>query len=297
MMPTTFETNYHCNSFAMCGKASTVEDGDKILLPPSALHTLAHMNVEWPMLFRISNDSLNRSTHCGVLEFTSEEGRCYVPYWMMENLCLGEGSLVTVTNVSLPKATYAKFRAQNVDFLEIDNHRAVLEVTLRKYTCLTKGDIIQITYADKNYGLEVTDLKPNNAVSIIETDMNTEFDEPVGYKESKFAAHERGDKAGSTDGDGASHTPVERTLQKAKVETKNTSELTSFKVFGGTARRIDGKAIKAGESKEEDNEETEEKTAGEAASGSVFQRKSLIGSKYSKRKSAATAFSGTAHKL
>ena len=43
-------------------------------------------------------------------------------------------------NVSLAKATFVKFRAQSCDFLEISNHRAVLEVTLRKFTCLTEGD-------------------------------------------------------------------------------------------------------------------------------------------------------------
>ena len=53
---------------------------------------------------------------------------------------LEEGQLISVKNVSLAKATFVKFRAQSCDFLEISNHRAVLEVTLRKFTCLTEGD-------------------------------------------------------------------------------------------------------------------------------------------------------------
>jgi len=34
------------------------------------------------MLFKLINKSRNRETHCGVLEFVAEEGRCYLPYWV-----------------------------------------------------------------------------------------------------------------------------------------------------------------------------------------------------------------------
>lgn len=82
------------------------------------------MNVEYPMLFKLTNLDLQRSTHCGVLEFSAEEGRCYIPFWMMQNLMLNEGALITVRNVTLPKAKFVKFRAQSCDFLEISNPRA-----------------------------------------------------------------------------------------------------------------------------------------------------------------------------
>ncbi len=64
----------------------SVDDGDKIYLPPSALDKLARMNVEYPMLFCITNEAVGKRTHCGVLEFTAEEGWCYLPYGVMENL-------------------------------------------------------------------------------------------------------------------------------------------------------------------------------------------------------------------
>lgn len=31
-------------------------------------------------MFEIFND--NKKTHCGVLEFTAEEGKCILPYWV-----------------------------------------------------------------------------------------------------------------------------------------------------------------------------------------------------------------------
>ena len=84
-----FETQYSCFSAAMAGRTG-IDEGDKILLPPSALDVLARMNVEYPMLFELRNDALGKKTHCGVLEFSAEEGRCYMPFWMMQNMLVRE---------------------------------------------------------------------------------------------------------------------------------------------------------------------------------------------------------------
>lgn len=85
--PSVFETNYNCTSTAAAG--ANIDEGDKIYLPPSALDRLARMNVEYPMLFAVTNEAVEKRTHCGVLEFTAEEGWCYMPYGMMENLLVG----------------------------------------------------------------------------------------------------------------------------------------------------------------------------------------------------------------
>eukprot|EP00588_Corethron_pennatum_P009706 CAMPEP_0194272462 /NCGR_PEP_ID=MMETSP0169-20130528/6029_1 /TAXON_ID=218684 /ORGANISM="Corethron pennatum, Strain L29A3" /LENGTH=385 /DNA_ID=CAMNT_0039015133 /DNA_START=72 /DNA_END=1229 /DNA_ORIENTATION=- len=177
-----FEEQYHCYSVAHADKAH-LEGGDKILLPPSAFDTLARMSVEYPMLFRLESPHHGTATHCGVLEFTAKEGYCNIPFWMMQNLLIEEGSVLTCTNVSLPKATLIKLRPQHVDFLEISNPRAVLEHALRSYSCVTKGDVICLPYNNKNYHLELKEVQPQDAACIIETDCNVEFDAPVGYVE------------------------------------------------------------------------------------------------------------------
>jgi len=135
------------------------------------------------MLFRLRADHTVRSTHCGVLEFTAEEGTCYIPFWMMQNLLIQEGDVISVNNVSLPKATMIKVKPQHVDFLEISNPKAVLEFALRNFSCVTKGDVIQIPYNSKNYQFELIEVEPQDAACIIETDCNLEFEAPVGYKE------------------------------------------------------------------------------------------------------------------
>jgi ubiquitin fusion degradation protein 1 len=139
------------------------------------------------MLFRLSSNT-DKMTHCGVLEFTAEEGTCYIPFWMMQNLLIEEGAVITITNVSLPKATFVKLQPQHVDFLEISNPRAVLEHALRNFSCVTKGDVIQIPYNNKNYHFALKDVQPQDAACIIETDCNVDFDAPVGYQEPVLPA-------------------------------------------------------------------------------------------------------------
>lgn len=53
-----------------------------VIMPPSALEMLTRLNVEYPMLFKLTNHIRKRQTHCGVLEFVADEGKIYIPYWV-----------------------------------------------------------------------------------------------------------------------------------------------------------------------------------------------------------------------
>jgi ubiquitin fusion degradation protein 1 len=327
----------------MAGK--DVDEGDKIFLPPSALDRLARMNVEYPMLFEITNTMIGKKTNCGVLEFSAEEGWCYMPFGMMQNLavsehltsmspslpliCSGqhiqvdEGSLVSVKNVSLAKATFVKFRAQSVDFLEVSNPRALLEVSLRKFTCLTVGDTICIPYSGKRFYLDVREVQPNGAASIIETDCNVDFEEPLGYKDSKYAKYEQEAKekqekrAAEGASGGAANSVgggVVRPVQKARAEPTDAEKAAeaAFKPFTGSAKRIDGKLTAAAQEAKAaglpppSGTTTNSSAGGSAGSSMKAESKedivvptfqSRIGDKYSKKKVAASAFTGTAYKL
>ncbi|CAH1731090.1 unnamed protein product [Aphis gossypii] len=202
-----------------------VERGGKIIMPPSALDILTRLNINYPMLFKLTNKKSNRQTHCGVLEFIADEEKIYIPYWMMKNLLLDEGDVVQVESVSLEVATFSKFQPQNSEFLDITNQKAVLENCLRNFACLTTGDIIAIKYNQKVYEMCVLETKPGNAVSIIECDMNVEFAAPVGYQEPK---HEKKPAAEEMMIDPADLMP----------------EPTGFVAFKGSGNRLDGKKKK-----------------------------------------------------
>lgn len=95
-----FLRSYKAYSPAFFGK-NDINKGNKIILPSSALHELARLSISYPMMFMISNPQMAKKTYCGVLEFSAEEGLCYLPYWMMNNLYLEEGSEIILRNVTL----------------------------------------------------------------------------------------------------------------------------------------------------------------------------------------------------
>lgn len=56
--------------------------GGKVFLPPSALNKLTMLHITYPMIFELINGQADKMTHAGVLEFTAEEGRIYLPQWV-----------------------------------------------------------------------------------------------------------------------------------------------------------------------------------------------------------------------
>ncbi|PVH18053.1 uncharacterized protein CXQ87_000966 [Candidozyma duobushaemuli] len=163
--------------------------GGKIFLPPSALNKLTMLHIRYPMLFELTNEGSDKKTHSGVLEFVAEEGRVYIPQWMMETLELQPGSLVKIANHDLPNGQFTKLEPQSVDFLEISDPKAVLENALRKFSTLTINDIIEIDYNDTRYGIKVLEARPESdskGICVVETDLETEFAPPVGYVEPEY---------------------------------------------------------------------------------------------------------------
>ncbi|KAA8549290.1 hypothetical protein F0562_000974 [Nyssa sinensis] len=221
----TFEQNYRCYPVSFIEKP-LLEKGDKIIMPPSALDRLAYLQIDYPMLFRLSNPSAGRVSHCGVLEFIADEGLIYVPYWMMENMLLQEGDIVHVKNASLSKGTFVKLQPHTKDFLDLSNPKAILETTLRSYSCLTTGDTIMVPYNNKKFYIDIVETKPSPAISIIETDCEVDFAPPLDYKEPEKPAR-------STL---SNKTPPE-------VQEERARKIAKFSPFTGSARRLDGKSL------------------------------------------------------
>lgn len=56
-----------------------------------------------------------------------------------------------------------------------------LEASLRKFSCMTVGDTICLKYNNKNFLLDVREVKPSPAACIIETDCEVDFEAPPDY--------------------------------------------------------------------------------------------------------------------
>ena len=176
----TFYNRYKVFSYtsARPNKKSELNASGKILLPNSTLLTLSQMNITFPITFQIQKyRDGSVTTHCGVLEFTANEGQCIIPEWLMKRLKCKDGEYVELRTVNLPKAQFIKLKPEKFEFFEIPNYKTVMEKELNKYSILTVGDDIVITFNKKEYVLNVSEVKPGNrAVNIVETDVTVDFD-------------------------------------------------------------------------------------------------------------------------
>jgi len=157
--------------------------------------------------------------------------------------------------------------------------------------------------------LEVREVDPGGAASIIETDCNVDFDEPVGYKDSKYAEYERvaaEKKRQHQNGTGAAGEgltqdtpPQKRILQKAE-QVDEVEEKPTFVPFAGSAKRIDGKSVTTDSSASTTAENSKVATESSAPQQQYYTapaRKSLVGKKWSKTGSTMSAFGGKGNSL
>lgn len=162
--------------------------GGKVFLPPSALDKLTRLHITYPMLFELINGREEKLTHAGVLEFIAEEGKIYLPQWLMNTLLLEPGDLIQIKSTDLPPGRLVKLQPQSPTFLDISDPRAVLENAFRNFACLTKGDIFTFSYNDQTYDIAVLEIKPDtdqHAIVTMETDLEVDFATPVGYEPPK----------------------------------------------------------------------------------------------------------------
>ena len=181
-----FDEYYRCYPVIMMAgpDKSSANFGGKIFLPSSALDKLTRLHIAYPMLFELINGQEDKKTHAGVLEFTAEEGRVYVPNWIMDTLSLEPGDLLQIKSTDLPPGKFIKLEPQSPAFLEISDPRAVLENAFRSFSCLSKNDTFQFHYNDQTFDVKVLEIKPDNAhhsIVTMETDLEVDFAPPVGY--------------------------------------------------------------------------------------------------------------------
>ena len=106
----------------------------------------------------------------------------------MQTLLLEPGDLVQIKSTDLPPGRFIKLQPQSPSFLDISDHRAVLENAFRNFACLNVGDVFTFAYNDQVYEMAVLETKPENpkkAIVVMETDLEVDFATPVGYEEPK----------------------------------------------------------------------------------------------------------------
>ena len=108
---------------------------------------------------------------------------------MMKTLLLDEGSLLNLKSTTLALGQFIKIQPQSPNFLSIHDPKAVLEMSLRNFSALTKGDIIEISYNNQIYEIAVLQVRAHGAtdesttICVVETDIEVDFATTLGYIE------------------------------------------------------------------------------------------------------------------
>jgi ubiquitin fusion degradation protein 1 len=216
-----------------------IDLSNSIILPPSALGKLSVMknfgDSKNPILFRILNIELNISTHCGVVEFTAEEGICYIPSNMFEKLCLMEGQTVNIRNVELKPGTFIKLQPHLTEFINNQNPKTILEYNLRNYFCVTEGDTISVKFRNKIYKIDIVQCKPAKAIRTLNCDIEVDFDPPKDYKEPTIVNN-------SIKGKGSIRFKSDDIPVKEMTEEEKRKQIEDKK-FCGHHFRMDGKGV------------------------------------------------------
>lgn len=163
----------------------TVNDGDKITLPVSALEELNPQNAHelgvftFALSYRNDDDASMQLTHAGVLEFVAEEGTVGLPPKVAASLFRSaNGSTrqlpdaIQVKFVRLEKGKFASLQPRGAGFgdREID-FKKILERSLKAHTTLTVGDVLFVRHGKETFEVLVAELQPESAVNILNTDL------------------------------------------------------------------------------------------------------------------------------
>ena len=100
----------------------------------------------------------------------------------MHDLNLTGEEKIVLRIATLPKATKLVLQPMTADFVDIADHRAVLErILVNQYTSLSAGELLQVHDSGNDYSLIVQSIEPasSSAVSIVNTDCSVEFAEAL----------------------------------------------------------------------------------------------------------------------
>ena len=208
-----------------------LDRGNKVLLPQAALAELANGNMPHPLIFRINSMRTKKIVYCGVLEFVAPDDTIIIPNWIFMEMQLMEEELINVFLVpSIPTANFLKLRPHQTAFINLPDPKAFLEIKFRDFVCLTQGDTITVkTDLPQNpeFKFDIIELKPVSpykTVSIINCDLNLDFEAPLDYEE-----------------------PPLPSLQKKNSQVvldKDDDQEKPFEAFTGKHARLDGKNLK-----------------------------------------------------
>ena len=152
--------------------------GNKINLPPTVLAKLVTQEAKFPYTFEINNDS-KQSTVAAVAEFTSPPDVIQLSFDTFTSLKLTANDTVVCTFKPLPKGESIVLQPHQKSFMKLEGYVVVLQVKLRDYPTLCKGETFEFEFAEDKYKFTVHDSSPSKQIYIAETNLNVSFIESL----------------------------------------------------------------------------------------------------------------------
>jgi hypothetical protein len=162
--------------------------GDNIIVPQQILEEIQVLE-RTRYQFVIKNATETQMICCRVEEFCSgNDMHIYMPAWIMHNLYLNDMDEIKLCllDPEIPPAKKIIVQPHDSIFLTLDNHKSVLENSLKNFSSLTAGTSISVHHDGEEYPLSIVAVEPTHQfVSLIDTDVEVEFLPPLDYVEVK----------------------------------------------------------------------------------------------------------------
>ena len=187
----SYQTTLSCFSFTCSSQPEQIitrcQHTNKILLPPNVLQDLMIRDLfkeNDVLFFKVVNKKIEFGEVCSFHEFSAPPGICHIPYHIMETLGLTEGDEIEIEKVSPAKGEFVKLRLHKTAFTELANPKVILEKIMSEdYLVINQGQTIEINYKalGKVFKLDIVETQPAEIISIIDADLNVDFEEPLDY--------------------------------------------------------------------------------------------------------------------
>jgi hypothetical protein len=168
---------------------SKYEFSNKIIIPQHLHnHILGLRKIPTPWVFKLENKITGKTCYCTLLEASEDENAfdLYVPNRIVENLFMEQGQELELTLLpyKIPSGEKIVLQAHTSDFLELEDHKTVLENALSdNYNVITSNEVIRIEHGSKTFDITVTATEPSDEILTNNADIVVDFKPPLDYKE------------------------------------------------------------------------------------------------------------------
>ena len=215
-----------------------LEDVNKIVLPSSVLNRINRFadDINGNIIFQLKGNS-DLYFYVSVEQFIDDISDAYIPVHLMDRLLLNDGDNVefALTN-NIPKGTKITLQAHSCDILEMEDYKSFLEMEInKKYDILTCGETISLQYQEQPLYFDIKSTSPNDIISIKNTDLQVEFEEPLNYQQ--YLQQKELEKKAKQQLQ-LEEKKKQLEIERKKQEDERIKKEKGFVPFGGVGRRL-----------------------------------------------------------